>query len=71
MSLNEIGAINQERLRGQITSERSLEIMAWQLAQLEHKMTELSVMSDYLKAKIAWYAAGRLDPAPQFPAMVG
>jgi DNA-binding transcriptional MerR regulator len=64
MSLSEIAAINQERLQGRITSERSIEIMSAQLAQLEAKVEEFSAMADYLRAKIAWQKAGRRGPAP-------
>jgi MerR family copper efflux transcriptional regulator len=64
MSLSEIAAINEERLQGRITSERSVEIMSAQLAQLEAKVEEFSAMADYLRAKIAWQKSGRRGPAP-------
>jgi MerR family transcriptional regulator, copper efflux regulator len=64
MSLTEIAAINEERLQGRITSERGLEIMGAQLAQLEEKIEEFSAMADYLRAKIAWQKGGSVGPAP-------
>jgi MerR family copper efflux transcriptional regulator len=64
MSLAEISAINQERLVG-ISRERSIEIMTGQLAQLEAKIAEFTVMAEYLTAKIAWQRAGNPGPAPQ------
>jgi len=67
MSLKEISAINDEHRAGRITRERSIAIMADQLARLEEKRAELEVMTGYLRAKLAWLADGEQGPEPDFP----
>ena len=66
MSLKEIAAIGEEHRRGGITRERSIELMAEQLARLEAKASELEAMAGYLRAKLAWLAGGEQGPEPEF-----
>jgi DNA-binding transcriptional MerR regulator len=66
MSLKEIAAIGEEHRRGGISRERSIEIMAEQLARLEAKATELQAMAGYLRAKLAWLNGGEQGPEPEF-----
>lgn len=66
MSLKEIAAISQENRRGGITRERSIELMAEQLARLERKAAELQTMAGYLRAKLAWMRNGEQGPEPDF-----
>jgi MerR family copper efflux transcriptional regulator len=64
MSLNEIAAINAERLQGTVTPARSVEIMSDQLAQIEQKQAEFQAMAHYLRVKIGWVNGGKKGPAP-------
>jgi MerR family copper efflux transcriptional regulator len=64
MSLNEIAAINAERLEGEVTPERSVEIMSGQLAQIKQKQAEFLAMAEYLRVKIGWVEGGKKGPAP-------
>lgn len=68
MSLKEIAAIGQENRRGGITRERSIELMAEQLARVERKAAELEAMAGYLRAKLAWLKGGEQGPEPDFGA---
>ena len=67
MSLNEIAAINDERRKGRITSERNVEILTKQLCALEQKAAEANSMATYLRAKIAWLRGGERGPMPALP----
>jgi DNA-binding transcriptional MerR regulator len=66
MSLKEIAAISQERRRGGMTRERSVEVLQIQLRRVEEKACEASVMKAYLDAKIAWLRDGERGPPPNF-----
>jgi MerR family transcriptional regulator, copper efflux regulator len=66
MSLKEIAAVTEERLKGHLTSERRVEIMSAQLVSLEAKATELQVMISYVRAKIDWLKGGQRRPEPDF-----
>jgi MerR family transcriptional regulator, copper efflux regulator len=66
MSLKEIAAFTEERLKGHLTSERRVEIMSAQLVSLEAKATELQVMVNYVRAKIDWLKRGQQGPGPDF-----
>ncbi len=68
LSLKEIAAIGVEHRRGGITRERSIELMAEQLARLERKAAELEAMAGYLRAKLAWLNGGEQGPEPEFGA---
>ncbi|MGO1078167.1 MerR family transcriptional regulator [Inquilinus sp. CA228] len=68
MSLKEIAAIGQENRRGGITRERSIELMAEQLARVERKAAELAAMAGYLRAKLAWLKGGEQGLEPDFSA---
>jgi len=70
MSLKEISAISEEHRKGLITRERSIEIMALQLARLEQKQAELDAMAGYLRAKLGWLRGGETGPEPEFSAFV-
>jgi MerR family copper efflux transcriptional regulator len=70
MTLSEIAAINLEREHGPITIDRSIEIMAGQLDQVEEKLTEFRAMADYLRAKIEWTRNGKPGPAPVLAAII-
>jgi MerR family transcriptional regulator, copper efflux regulator len=65
--LSEIAAINEERQRGCVTPERSVEIMSNQLAAIDGKLAELNQLAAYLRAKIDWTKAGRRGDAPVLP----
>lgn len=66
LSLKEIAALGEEYRAGEITRERSIELMADQLARLEAKAAELDAMRGYLKAKLAWLRSGAAGPEPDF-----
>src|ERR1700688_1176147 len=66
MSLKEIAAFTEERLKGHLTSERRVEIMSAQLVSLEAKATELQVMISYVRAKIHWLKGNQQAPEPDF-----
>jgi MerR family transcriptional regulator, copper efflux regulator len=66
MSLKEIAALDGERRDGSITGERLMEILAGQLARLEAKAAELETMTSFVRAKIAWLAAGGQGSHPDF-----
>ncbi|MDQ0474230.1 MerR family transcriptional regulator [Labrys wisconsinensis] len=66
LSLKEIAAVGVEHREGRITRERSIELMAAQLARLERKAAELEAMAGYLRAKIAWLESGEQGPEPDF-----
>jgi MerR family copper efflux transcriptional regulator len=66
MSLKEIAAFTEERLKGHLTSERRVEIMSTQLVGLEAKATELQAMISYLRAKIEWLTLGEQGQQPDF-----
>ena len=66
MSLKEIAAVNKERRKGHLTSERRVEIMSAQLVRLESKSTELELMIRYARAKIDWLTGGQQGPEPDF-----
>ena len=67
MSLKEIAALNKDYIAGSITDERSLEIMAAQLARLDEQAAALRVMRTYLRTKIAWLDSGKVGPEPDLP----
>ena len=58
MSLKEIAALSEERRKGRVTRNRSIEVLRGQLARLETKAAELETLAGYLRAKIKWLAAG-------------
>jgi DNA-binding transcriptional MerR regulator len=66
MSLKEIAAVGKERRARGITRKRRLEILGTQLAQLEAKAAEMRSLANYLRAKIAWVAAGEEGAPPDF-----
>lgn len=66
MSLKEIAAFTEERLKGRLTSKRRVEIMSAQLVSLEAKATELQVMISYVRAKIDWLNFGEQGQQPDF-----
>jgi DNA-binding transcriptional MerR regulator len=66
MSLKEIAALSEERRKGRITRDRSIQVCRGQLAQLQTKAAELETMASYLRAKIDWLAAGEQGRPPDF-----
>jgi MerR family copper efflux transcriptional regulator len=66
MSLKEIAVVTKERRTGGITRKRRLEILGAQLVQLEAKAAEMTSLANYLRAKIAWVAAGEAGAPPDF-----
>jgi MerR family transcriptional regulator, copper efflux regulator len=66
MSLKEIAAVNEERRDGELTCERSLEVMSAQLVALEAKAAEVETMISYVRAKIEWLTGGKQGPHPDF-----
>jgi len=66
MSLKEIAAFTEERLKGRLTSKRRVEIMSAQLVSLEAKAAELQVMISYVRAKIDWLNFGEQGQQPDF-----
>jgi len=67
MPLKEIGLLGAEYLAGGMTRERSIAIMAGQLARLKEKEAELRTMTGYLRQKLAWLEAGAVGEEPAFP----
>jgi DNA-binding transcriptional MerR regulator len=67
MPLKQIAALNAEYLAGGMTRERSIEIMAAQLAKLEEKAADLETMAGYLRRKLQWLEAGAVGEEPSFP----
>jgi MerR family transcriptional regulator, copper efflux regulator len=65
-SLKEIAAVGEEHRAGQMTRERSADIMSQQLARLEEKAAHLHAMTAYLRAKIDWLRQDDGRPEPQF-----
>jgi len=68
MSLKEIATISEARRAGEMTPERSAEILRVQLARLEIKAAELVAMQSYLHAKIDWLNGGERGMPPDFDA---
>jgi MerR family transcriptional regulator, copper efflux regulator len=66
MSLKAIAALNEERHDGELTCERSIEVMSAQLARLEAKATELQMIISYARAKIDWLRRGKQGRQPDF-----
>ena len=67
MPLKQIALLNAEYLAGGMTRERSIAVMAGQLAKLEEKAAELETMTVYLRRKLAWLEAGAVGDEPDFP----
>ncbi|WP_227307383.1 MerR family transcriptional regulator [Acidisoma cellulosilyticum] len=65
-SLKEIAALGEEHRAGQMTRQRSAEIMSQQLARLEEKAAHLNAMTAYLRAKIDWLRQEDDRPEPRF-----
>jgi MerR family copper efflux transcriptional regulator len=65
-SLKEIAALGEEHRAGQMTRQRSAEIMGQQLARLEEKAAHLNAMAAYLRAKIDWLRSDDELPEPRF-----
>ena len=66
MSLKEIAAISAERRAGNMTRDRSIEVLGAQLGRLETKAAEVVAMKGYLRAKIAWLEGGETGEPPDF-----
>jgi MerR family transcriptional regulator, copper efflux regulator len=66
MSLKEIAALSEERRKGRVTRDRSIEVLRGQLARLETKAAELETLAGYLRANIKWLAAGGQGQPPDF-----
>jgi MerR family copper efflux transcriptional regulator len=66
MSLKEIAAVSAARRAGDMTPDRSIEVLRGQLGRLEVKAAELAAMQGYLNAKIAWLTGGEHGPPPDF-----
>lgn len=64
MSLKDIAAVNDEMQADGLTRERAVDIMDEQLARLERKAQELTLMADYLRAKRNWIANGQMGDEP-------
>jgi DNA-binding transcriptional MerR regulator len=64
MSLKDIAAVNDEMQVDGLTRERAVDIMDEQLARLERKAQELTLMADYLRAKRNWIANGQMGDEP-------
>lgn len=67
MPLKEIAALNIEYQTGDMTRERSIAIMAGQLAKLDEKASELKTMTGYMRRKLLWLEAGAVGEEPDFP----
>lgn len=68
MSLKEVAAISAERRAGQMTPERSVEVLETQLDRLKTKSAELVAMRGFLRAKIDWLKGGEKGAPPDFAA---
>ncbi len=66
LSPDEIAGLNTERRNGDLTRERSLEIMRGQLGHVEEKLAEYEALAAYLRAKIAWQESGGRGVPPVF-----
>ena len=66
MSLKDIAAISAERRAGNMTRDRSIEVLSSQLGRLETKAAEVVAMKGYLRAKIAWLKGGEEGEPPDF-----
>jgi len=66
MSLKDIAAISAERRAGNMTRDRSIEVLSSQLGRLETKAAEVVAMKGYLRAKIAWLMGGEEGEPPDF-----
>ena len=71
MPLKQIAALNAEYLAGGMTRERSIEIMAGQLAKLEETAADLETMAGYLRRKLQWLEAGAVGEERAFPCRAG
>ncbi len=67
-SLREIATLSAEYYAGEMTPERSLELMRMQLERLEEKATQLNAMVDYTRAKVRWLETGQKGAEPVFGA---
>ena len=67
MPLKEIAALNAEYQAGGMTRERSVAVMAGQLAKLEEKAAELATMTGYMRRKLLWLEDGAVGEEPDFP----
>ena len=66
ISLKEIAALSEERRKGRMTRDRSIEVLRGHLARMETKAAELETFASYLRAKIDWLAAGGQGQPPDF-----
>jgi MerR family transcriptional regulator, copper efflux regulator len=66
MSLKEINALSQARRAGDMTRDRSVEVLVAQLRVLEAKAKELDALKHYLRAKIDWLSGGEQGLQPDF-----
>lgn len=64
MSLKDIAAVNDEMQADGLSRERAVEIMDEQLAVLDRKAQELTLMASYLRAKRNWIAQGQTGDEP-------
>jgi len=65
-SLREIAALNVEYQAKRMTPSRGAEILSAQLVRLEEKAAHVDAMIGYIRAKLAWLAAGSKGPEPNF-----
>jgi MerR family copper efflux transcriptional regulator len=65
-SLREIAALAAEYNAGEMTPERSLELMRHQRDRLEEKAAELDAVLSYTRAKVAWLEGRQQGPEPVF-----
>ncbi len=64
-SIKEISSLNTEYNTAALDPSRSIEIMKVQISKLEEKEKQLSKMTKYLRAKIAWLQKNRVGPEPR------
>lgn len=68
MSLGEIARVNDEMQSEGLSRERAVELMDAQLAVLEDRAREITLMAGYLRAKRDWIAGGQQGEEPQLAA---
>ena len=64
MSLIEIKTLSEARRAGGMSRDRSVAVLAEQVAKLEAKSAELDALKEYLRAKMDWLKGGQRGPAP-------
>lgn len=64
-SLSEILALNEEYRAGEHSPERTVEVLEYQIKRLEERRAALDAALSFLRGKVDWIKAGKLDSAPR------